>query len=224
MIAVQLDSKQFMKDMNNIVAYSQGFLDGVERARPIMLDSLGEELKLMVGEFIDSSASTNPASLHHIYEWYQTGSPAARLFDIDYVVSDTGLTFSGTLSQSKSVKNGSREPFYNKAKIMEAGNSVVITPRDGGVLAFESDGKKIFTKKSVTVKEPGGTAVEGSFHDTFKQFFLAYLSQSLMDVSGVMQNLSNPIDFKKNLSAGKSGGRSTGLATGMKWASKGALL
>lgn len=221
---LKTDYSNFMKDMNNILQYSFGFLDGVEQGKAKMFDSLGEQIKDLVGDYIDSSAMTNPSSLHHVYEWYQTGSAAARLFDIDYVVRDNGISFNGTLSQSKSVKEGSSIPFYNKASIMESGASVTIRPRLAKTLAFEVDGETVFSKKPITVSNPGGNQVQGSFHDTFKEFFVSYLSQALIDVSGLMQNASNPIDFKINLNSGKSGGRSVGVRVGAKWISKGGTL
>lgn len=216
-----IDNKQFIKDMNNIVNYSYGFLEGAQRGKTKMLSALGLELKELVGQFIDSSARTNPASLHHVYEWYQVGSPAGRLFDIDYTVSNVGLSFYGTLSQSKSIKEGSKVPFYNKARIMESGAKITIRPKNSNVLVFDVDGKEVFTRKPVTVSDPGGPGVAGSFHEVFKQFFVTYLSQALLDVSGLMNNLQNPIDFKINLAAGKRGGRAVGIRVGAAWINKG---
>ena len=218
-----MDDKKFMKEMNNVVEYAIGFLDGTERGKTNLLRNLGEELSTIVGQYIDSSASVNPAELSHVYEWYAVGSPQARLFDIDYVVSGKGLSMNATLTQSSTVKAGSTVPFYNKARIMESGIPVTIKPKNSKVLAFDVNGETVFTKGSVHVDNPGGTAARGGFEEAFKEFFMTYLSQSLLSASGLEYNLRNPGDFKENLNAGKLGGRAVGLRVGYNWISRKAL-
>ena len=219
MIPVVNDTK-FMNDMNNIVEYALGFVDGVKLGKPKMMQNFGEEIKGILEEYIDSNARVNPAELQHVYEWYQNGNPNARLFDISYRVSGGGISFMGTMSQSKSIKSGSNTPFYNKASIMENGVPVTITPKKSDVLVFESDGKTVFTRNPINVESPGGPEAEFGFENNFKQFFSAYLSQSLLSVSGIINNLSNPIDFKKNLRSGQRGGYQVGLSTGKRWVEK----
>lgn len=221
MIKFDFNDSDFMKDMNNIVAYSNGFLDGALMGKPLMLKNLGLRLKEIAGEYIDSSARVNPSELQHVYEWYQAGSSDARLFDLDYVVSGNGLSMSGTLTQSSSVADGSREPFYNKARIMESGTPVTISPKNSSVLVFEDNGSTIFTRRPVTVQQPGGEDAEGSFHAIFKEFFTTYLSQSLLDVSGMSINLSTAKEYKNSFAAGASGGRSVGITAGKKYISGG---
>lgn len=216
MIAIEIDSRQFIKDMNNAVAYSNGFLDGAKLAKSQLSTMLGIELRTLVAEFIDSNARVDPASLHHVYEWYQTGSPASRLFDIDYKVIAGGLTMYGTLTQSRSIANGSKTPFYDKARVMEAGIPVTISPKQSSVLAFEQDGETVFTKKPVTVSNPGGSQVAGSFEQTFRSFFLTYASQSLLDISGLGNQIRNSKEYDKSFSAGVKSGRSVGLSAGKK--------
>ena len=216
-----IDDKRFMREMNNFVAYAEGFLDGAHIGKPMLLRNIGEELKVLASEYIDSSASVDPQSLHHVYEWYRVGSPSARLFDINYAVVNGGLTIGATLTQSSSIPNGSNVPFYNKAKIMESGVPVTITPVNSEVLRFEQDGATVFTRNSVTVDNPGGEATAGSFEATLKEFFTMYLSQSMMFASGLGERLRNPIDFKKNAGAGKRGGRAVGVRTGQAWISGG---
>lgn len=220
---VKFDTRKLTKELNNIVDYATGFLDGAQQGKSQLLDNIGLELKLAVEQYIDSTARVNPAELHHVYEWYQTGSPEARLFDIDYVITGGGLSMNATLSQSRSVKDGSRVPFSSKARIMEGGVSVTVSPRNSPVLAFEENGETVFTRKPVTINSPGGEQAAGGFERAFKEFFLSYLSQAMMFSSGMMFNLQNPVDFKRNLSAGKTGGRSVGVAAGRKWISRSAV-
>jgi hypothetical protein len=87
------NSKQFKKDMNNIVNYSIGFLEGVQRGKTVFLKTLGMETVEVMKEFIDSNARVNPDMLHHVYEWTMTGSPEARLYDISYTTSKHGEAY-----------------------------------------------------------------------------------------------------------------------------------
>lgn len=210
-------SSQFKKEMNNIVDYSIGFLDGVQRGKTVFLKMLGLETVELMKEFIDSNARINPEMLHHVYEWYQTGSPSARLYDISYTTSNLGLSFRSSFSQSISVKNGSRTPFYNKARIMEEGIPVTIRPKVAQVLAFTDNGEEVFTRGPVQVLNPGGNAVEGGFEKVFDMFFNRYFSQAFLRVSGVAKYLENPEVYRKNMKAGKSMGRSKGISTGYRW-------
>lgn len=211
------NSMQFKKDMSNIIDYSVGFLEGIHRGKTVFLKTLGLETVELMKEFIDSNARVNPEMLHHIYEWHQTGSPSARLYDISYTTSQLGLSFKSSFSQSTSIKNGSRTPFYDKARIMEEGIPVTIRPRLAQVLAFEDNGEMVFTKNEVRVDNPGGTAVEGGFEKVFDMFFNRYFSQAFLRVSGVAKYLENPIVYKKDMPAGKRMGRSKGISTGYRW-------
>lgn len=211
-----IDDRLFMKQMNNIVAYANGFIDGVQMGKQGLLNKVGLEVKLMLEEYIDVNARMNPQALHHVYEWHQTGQSNARLFEITYIPTGRGITFQSNFSQSRSIKNGSNVPFYNKASIMEAGASVTIAPRNSPVLAFEADGETVFTSQPVTVSNPGGD-VKGEYEATVKEFFLKYLSQSFLDVTGLRRHFNSPLAFKHNLAAGAAGGRAVGVKVGRQW-------
>ena len=211
------DHKTFEKEINNIMEYSIGFIEGVKRGKNQILSAIGKESIELLKQYIDSSARTNPAMLHHVYEWNQVGSPDARLYDIDYTISGIGLSIKSTFRQSTSVKNGSTVPFYDKARIIENGIPVVIRPRRSSVLAFEDNGQQVFTKNPIVVDSPGGTEAQGGFNKIFDSFFDNYFTQAFIRSSGVMQYLNNPTVYKKNLAAGKRGGRSVGILTGYTW-------
>jgi hypothetical protein len=217
MIRSKIDSKKFMKEMNNIMNYSIGFLDGVKMGKQEFLANLGKNTSQILQQFIDANARVNPEALHHVYEWSRTGSPDARLFDINYTVSGLGLSLKSNFRQSTSVKMGSNVPFYNKASIMENGIGVTISPTRSNVLAFEDDGELIFTKNPVSVSNPGGDNVEGSFQRTFDDFFRNYFTQAFMSSSGIGRYLSNPAAFKKDMRRGSKMGRSKGISTGYRW-------
>ncbi len=210
------NTRQFKKDMNNIVDYSMGFLEGVQSGKKAMLDLLGRETIQLLKEYVDSNARVNPEALQHVYEWYQSGMADGRLFDVEYTVSNLGLSVKSTFRQSTTIKDGSRTPFYDKARIMENGIPVVIKPKFVEVLSFDINGEQIFTRTPVKVKNPGGD-VQGNYEQVFDSFFSRYFTQAFLRTSGIAQYLENPTVYKKNMSAGKRGGRAIGVSTGYRW-------
>ena len=94
----------FTKQMNNIVNYSLGFLEGVDRGKKIFFDRLGKGAIQALAQYIDVQARANPKALHHVYEWNQVSSPNARLFNLGYTVSNLGLSVNSTFKQSRTVK------------------------------------------------------------------------------------------------------------------------
>lgn len=214
---IVVNSSDFSKDMRKLIEYSTGYLDGVKLGKTKFLNNLGVGTIEAMKEFIDSYARVNPEMLHHVYEWDMTGSPNARLFDLDYTVSNLGLSFKSEFRQSVSVKNGSTVPFYDKARIMEQGIPVVIRPKRAKALAFTDDGEEIFTKQPVTVENPGGEAVQGGFERAIDSFFNNYFSQAFLRSSGILDYLEKPTLYKKNLRAGMKQGRSKGIDTGYRW-------
>jgi len=216
-VIVRTNTKSFNKQMDNIVKYSFGFLDGVQKGKKVFLQNLGIGTIQAMAQYVDVSARGNQSALHHVYEWYQTGSPNARLFDINYTVSNLGLSINSTFRQSRTVKEDSNVPFYNKAKIMEEGIPVTISPKKSSVLAFTEGGNTVFTKKSVIVRNPGGNNVQGSFEKTMDEFMLRYFKQSFLRASGIYDYIKKPTVFKKEIKAGSRMGRSKGISTGFKW-------
>jgi hypothetical protein len=214
---VTTNSKQFELQMKNIINYSVGFLDGIQRGKSVFLKNLGAGTIQALAAYVDISAKGNPRALHHVYEWYQTGSPNARLFDLDYTISNLGLSLNATFKQSRTLREDSNEPFYNKASIMERGVPVTITPKKSSVLVFEEGGETIFTKNPITVRSPGGDEVRGSFEKTIDEFILRYFKQSFLRASGIYDYIKKPVLYKKNIKAGSKAGRSKGLDTGFKW-------
>jgi hypothetical protein len=218
MIKIKFDDKQFRKDMKNLTEYAVGFLEGVQRGKVELLKDVGKRASEILYEYIDAAARVNPSSLHHVYEWYQTGSPEARLFDISYSAAAGSLSMNATFTQSRSVKNGSNVPFYNKAAIMERGISVVIRPRNVQALSFVDNGEEVFTKGPVVVNSPGGEAVAGGFDKIFSEFFERYFTQSFMEVSGLADRIRNTRAFVRSFNRGRTGGKGLGNEVGYRWA------
>lgn len=217
MISVRFDDRVFFKDLMNIAGYSEGFLQGAQLGKAKLSNSIGRNAVDIFKEFVDQQARVDQQMYHHIYEWYNVGNPEARLFDINYVVTDGGISFDGTFSQSRSVSNGSNTPFYNKAQIMERGLPITISPVNASVLTFNIDGEQVFTPNPVTVQHPGGTHVMGSFERIFDIFFNQHFKQSVLDLTGITQYLSNAKAYKDNFKAGKTGGKAKGVEVGYNW-------
>jgi len=214
---VRTNTASFNKEMNNIVQYAFGFLDGAQKGKTVFLKNLGVGTIEAMAKYVDVSARGNPAALQHVYEWYQTGSPSSRLFNITYTVSNLGLSINSKFTQSRGIKKESNVPFYNKAKIMEEGIPVVIKPVRSSVLVFDENGQTVFTKNPVTVRNPGGSQAQGSFEKTMDEFILRYFKQSFLRASGIYDYIKRPIIFKKQIKAGAKMGRSKGIDTGFKW-------
>lgn len=212
---VSLNTKDFESKIMNIAEYSLGFTEGIQKGKPIFLKRLGIATKEALAQYIDANARMNPKALHHVYEWYKTGSPQARLFNLKYSVTGVGLSIGYSFKQSSSIRSGSKEPFYNKAEIMENGIPVVISPKRN-VLVFEEGGSIIFTRNNIYVDNPGGD-VAGEYQKVFDDFFQNYFKQSFLRATGIMNYLENPQIFKKNLKSGSKSGKSSGIKTGYTW-------
>jgi hypothetical protein len=217
MYKASYNTKSFDRDMRRLMEYSHGFLSGVELGRTAFLNNFATLVVEGMKQFIDSMARVDPSILSHVYEWERVGSPAARLYDINYVVSAAGISVNSTFRQSTSVKAGSKEPFYNKARIMEAGLPVRIEVKDATVLTFNDNGEQVFTKKPIVVKNPGGDNAQGGFEKTLDNFFNNYFRQSFMLSSGIIDKLKDMSDYKKNLNIGIRIGRSKGREIGYRW-------
>ena len=209
-----------MSEINNIVQYSVGFLEGAKKGKNLFLNNVGVLTKELLESFIDANARSNPQMLHHVYEWYRTGSPDARLFDINYTVGSAGLSFYSNFKQSQSIKNGSNVPFYNKAKIIEDGIPVTIKPKKSQVLVFEDNSQTVFTKNPIYISNPGGAQAQGGFQKIMNLFFTKYFTQAFLRSSGIREHLKKPLIYKHNLPKGKKLGKSAGVSTGYSWIAK----
>lgn len=200
------------KTLNDTVNYSRGFLDGIEMNRLQFNRILGGYTAEALGEYIDSKARMNPKSLHHVYEWNQTGNKGSRLFRINVKALVNSITFEGNFLQSSS-ETDSGHVFSNKAEVMENKISVIVTPKISPVLVFEDDGETIFTPNSVYIANPGGDEVAGSFGRVVDEFFESYFTASIL--SGILADLQTPDEFSRYFTQGA--GRSAGVRAGRKY-------
>jgi hypothetical protein len=218
MLNVTFDTKDFSNKMQNLAMYSKGFFNGIESNRQKFNLQLGEYSLEILNRFIDSKARMSPDSLHHVYEWNQVGSPGARLFNIETSATQTSIIFYGNFLPSRSVSDGSSEPFIRKAEIMENSIMIEISPRSSNVLAFEADGETVFTTDSIYIDNPGGDEVSGSFGKVIEEFFENYYTNTVLMQSGIFQKLSSPIEYSQGFNQGlRGGGFSAGKKAGKKY-------
>lgn len=216
MISAVFDIKSFESKMQGVIDYSVGFLEGVQGGKPKFLQNFAIDVIETLKSYIDSNAKVSPQFLHHVYEWNNVGSPNARLFDISYIMSGNGLSINSTFRQSNTIKDGSRVPFYNKAEIMENGTPVTIKPTKAQALSFTKNGEKIFTKKPVTVTNPGGQT-QGQYANVFDSFFNQYFTQAFLRTSGILDYLENPENFISGLKTGARATKISGYNNGYRW-------
>ena len=203
---------EFNKTMQEALGYSRGFLAGVESNEILFNQQLAEVIKEAFYKYLDSTARLDPDRLHHMYEWGQSGVDKARLFRIEAFSGKQSIRFVTEFMQSTSVSPTANEPFVNKADVMESGTTVTVSPRTGGVLAFEGDdGEMVFTSEEVTITNPGGN-VAGQFAAVAKEFFTNYLDQGLL--RKLMMDLQNPVEFAQGW------GKQMNYATGQRQAKK----
>lgn len=224
MISATIDVSSLEKDFINILGYSEGFLKGVESGKRNFIKNLATSILESAYAFIDSNAKVDPSRLHHVYEWYRVGSPEARLYDISFVSDESKIRFHSTFKKSQSMQDGSNIPFWNKAMVMESGTSVTIKPRGQNPLVFEDGGDTVFTKAPITLENPGGANVQGSYKEVFDLFFNKYFTQSFLISSGIINYIEYPKDFKTGLAGSKTGGASKGFDIGYAWISKAGTL
>jgi hypothetical protein len=120
----------------------------------------------------DARARSNQERFHHLYEWGATGSGDARLFRlISRNIGSEAFEISYEYLDSKVPVPNSGHIFADKARIMEEGIQVTITPKSSSVLVFEVDGETIATSNPVVVPNPGGDMVKNALREEFMFYF-----------------------------------------------------
>lgn len=218
MLHVRLDSKDINRILGNTVSFSYGFLQGTEIEQIFFNQQLGEYTVDALNKYIDSQARIDPKSLHHVYEWDQTGDESGRLFLLKSKASKRVIHFYGKFLPSKTISGPYSDPFVNKAEIMENGISITVAPRDSDFLAFEDEGQLVFTRSAVHIEHPGGDQVAGSFGKVVDEFFLTYYTNAF--IAPLIADLSRADEFTRAFPQGaQGGGRSAGIRAGKKYLS-----
>lgn len=222
MLSIEFKTKDLNKMLNNLVAYSQGFLTETKAKQEYINTKLGKTSINAFYQYLDGVARMHPGMLHHIYEWGQVGNPTSRLAKLNLTSSNRGVGIGAELLQSESVSPGSTEPFYEKATIMEEGIPVTIKEKQAQALFFEIDGVEYFRTGPITIMNPGGAETRGSFVRVFEDFYNNYFSQVYLRAIKFYDHFRNPIDYERNFkSAVKAGNaRMLGKTTALSWISR----
>lgn len=215
LLTARFDSRDLVKKIKNSVSYSKGFLDGVNMQTINFNQQLGEFTVDILNKYIDAKARSNPAALHHVYEWDRVGNESARLFEINSSASKNVIKFTGKFLPSKTISPTSSEPFTDKANVMENAIAITIEPRNSDVLAFEADGEMVFTRNSIYIEHPGGDEVAGSFGEVIDDFFTTYFTNAFLEP--LMKELSTPTEYTQSFAAGTRSGASVGVKAGKKY-------
>mgnify|MGYP003325854087 FL=1 len=149
------------------------------------------------GNYVDALARTRPKSFHHVYEWNRAGDESSRLFtlnakDGEQTSFSIGYTFKPSTSLVPNSSGNRRHVFVNKARVMEDGQPLVISPRSAERLVFDANGHRVFMPKgkSVFIKNPGGASVKNQFQMAYRKFFTGPLVGLSIKRSG-FQNAFN---------------------------------
>jgi hypothetical protein len=212
---VKINNKDLNKKLNNVVKYSNGFVDGIEIQKIILMNRLAEYVVDVLEKYIDAQARANPGALHHVYEWGSTGSSGARLFKMNGAASKNIIVITGSFLPSSSISNTATEPFVDKANIMENGIGITIAPRDSDLLVFEADGQTVFTMNEVYIANPGGDGVAGSFGRVIDQFFDVYFTRMLL--KPFIEELSTAEEFVQYFAQGARSGYPVGVRAGQQY-------
>jgi hypothetical protein len=219
MISVNFNAKKMVKTINNIINYSDGYIQETKKNEAKIANKIAKISVNVFYQYLDGLARMHPDMLHHVYEWGEVGNPGSRLYKLKTISIGKSVGVGAQLLNSNSIKEGSTEPFYDKASIMEYGESVTVTEKEAESLFFEIDGVEYFRKGPITIANPGGEAVRGSFVRAFNEFYSNYFSEVYLRSIGIYKKLEEAKEYKKNVAvASKSvNPRLLGKNSAMQW-------
>ena len=157
--------------------------------------------------------------LHHVYEWGRVGDPEARLFKLKEVLKGDGAIITADFLQSDTPAENTDAVFYNKAEVMEEGITVEINEVDADALFFVVDGEEFFRVGPITIANPGGPEVRGSFVKAFEEFYNTYFDNVYLKAIKFYDHIENMNEYYKNFPAAMKSGNpsSMGRRTSLSW-------
>ena len=218
MITARIKGDNVIKMLKNSVEYSGAFVSELKKNQDILNRKVGQESIDVFYNYLDGLARSHPGMLHHVYEWGSVGNPTERLFELTMSVNKTSAVISADFLQSRTPSPTSTEPFYDKAQIMEDGQTVTINQVEADVLFFEIDGEEFFRSGPIVIANPGGEATRGSFLEAFDEFYGVYFSEVYLKAIRFYQYFSNPRAFEKYFASATKGGASAkGRKAALSW-------
>lgn len=220
MYSIKFDSKEAKKMLDNIVAYSNGFIQETKAKESTIISRLANTSIEAFYDYLDGLARTNPGMLHHVYEWGSIGDPGSRLVELKKELSSSrGATITADFLTSSSIPEGGSEPFYEKVEIMEEGIPVTIQAVEAQAMFFQIGGQEFFRTGPIVVENPGGEATRGSFLRAFEEFYNIYFDQVYLRAIRFYDHFENPKGFVPgfNQAARSSNAAGIGKTTALKW-------
>ena len=220
MYSIKFDSKEAKKMLDNIVAYSEGFIKETKAKETTIVKNLADTSIEAFYDYLDGLARTNPGMLHHVYEWGSIGDPGSRLVELKKELSSArGATITAEFLTSSSIPEGGSEPFYDKVEIMEEGIPVTIQATEAQAMFFQIDGQEFFRTGPIVVENPGGEATRGSFLKNFEEFYNVYFDQVYLRAIRFYEHFEKPDGFVPgfNRAAKSSNAEGIGRTTALRW-------
>ncbi len=218
MITARIKGDNVIKMLKNSVEYSGAFVSELKKNQDILNRKVGQESIDVFYDYLDGLARSHPGMLHHVYEWGNVGNPTERLFELTMSINKTSAVISADFLQSRIPSPTSTEPFYDKAQIMEDGQTVTINQVEADVLFFEIDGEEFFRSGPIVIANPGGEATRGSFLEAFDEFYRVYFTEVYLKAIRFYQYFSNPRAFEKYFASATKGGASAkGRKAALSW-------
>lgn len=220
MYSIKFDGKEATKMLNNIVAYSNGFIKETEAKQSTITKKLAETSIEAFYDYLDVLARTNPGMLHHVYEWGQVGNPEARLVELKKEISSgKSAVITSDFLTSESTPEGGNEPFYEKATIMEEGLPITVQSVQAQAMFFQINGEEYFRTGPIVIENPGGEATRGSFLRAFEEFYNVYFDNVYLKAIRFYDHFRNPKGFASGFNRAAKSGNAAGIGrtTALKW-------
>lgn len=211
MITARIKADDVIKMLKNTTKYTESFVTEMNKNKMILNEKVGEESVEAFYDWLDSLARSHPGMMHHVYEWGQVGDPFGRLYDLSLSINKTSAVITANFLESEVPSPTSDVPFFDKAEVMESGESVTVSEVDADILFFEIDGEEFFRHGPITIANPGGEATRGSFVRAFNEFYTKYFTQVHLKSIGFYKYFSNPKEFSRYFGSAVKGNSASAI-------------
>lgn len=219
MVSVKINGKEATKLLNNLVEYTDGFIKETQAQESTIVNKLSKASVAAFYEYLDQLARVNPGMLHHVYEWSRVGDPQSRLYELKRTLTKKTATISADFLQSQIPSDTSDQVFYDKARIMEEGITVIVNEVNAEALFFEIDGVEYFRTGPIVIENPGGPDVRGSFVEQFEEFYNTYFDKIYLNAIRFYQYFMDAKPYEQNFGVAmrSNNANSVGRKTALSW-------
>lgn len=218
MITARIKADDVIEMLNNSIKYTQSFATELRKNKKVLNEKVGDESIQAFYDYLDNLAMLHPGMLHHVYEWGQVGNPAGRLFELGLSINGTSAVIDAQFLESFEPSPTSDVAFYDKAQIMESGDSVTVNEVDAQILFFEIDGVEYFRHGPIVIANPGGKETRGSFVKAFNEFYGKYFTEFHLRQIGFYKYFSSAKEYERYFkSATKGAASANGRKAALSW-------